>query len=174
MSGYCAVKLPSRGVIHSKQQRRHAGHRQRAGAGRPRHALRGGGDAVEGGRDRRQQFGAMRCQLYPLAGALEQLDAERLLQRLDLVADGAMGDIQLARRLGQRAMARRRLEGAQRIQGRQALGHERSGLLCEIFSQTDTLTISIDFSMRLPDTCSSEQHQDVKSAGSQRDSDPAG
>ena len=71
----------------------------------------------------------MRRQSDPLADTLEQLDTERLLQRLDLVADGAMRDIQLTRRLGQRAMARRCLEGAQRVQGWQALDHGRSASL---------------------------------------------
>ena len=75
MSGYCAVKLPSRGIIQSDSSAgtqvtdsvpELAGRVMRCG---------GGGDAVEGAGYGRQQLGAVRRELQPLAGALEQLDA---------------------------------------------------------------------------------------------------
>ncbi len=70
------------------------------------------------------------------AGALEQLHPERQLQCLDLVADGAMRDVEFARRLGQRGMAGRSFESAKGIQRRQAFGHGQLPQVCEIFSQT--------------------------------------
>ena len=66
------MKLPSRGISQSDSS---AGTQLTDSApelGRPRHARRRRRDAVEGGGDRRQQFGAVRRQLEPLAGALEQ------------------------------------------------------------------------------------------------------
>jgi hypothetical protein len=59
----------------------------------------------------------------PLALAIEQLDAERALQRLDLMADGALGDAQFFRRPGEALAPRRRLEGFQCVQRGQAAQH---------------------------------------------------
>ena len=50
--------------------------------------------------------------------APEQLDAEKLLQRLDLVADGRLGDKQFLRRPGKAQMAGGRFERLEGIEGR--------------------------------------------------------
>ena len=55
--------------------------------------------------------------------ALEQSDAQLRLERLDLMADRALGDRQLVGRPGEARMARGRLEGAYGIEGRQAARH---------------------------------------------------
>ena len=45
--------------------------------------------------------------------AMEQLDADILLQRRDLAADGRLGKVQLVGRMGERSRFRRRMENAQ-------------------------------------------------------------
>lgn len=62
----------------------------------------------------------MRGELEAGTHTLEQLDAERLLERLDLVADRAMGDMELGSRLAERGVPGRRLESAQGIERWQA------------------------------------------------------
>ena len=57
-----------------------------------------------------------------------RLDAEHLLERLDLVTDRGLGDVQLLGRLGEREMARRGLEGAQAVERGEAPGHAIIGL----------------------------------------------
>ena len=66
--------------------------------------------------------------LTPLAAALEQRDAEIVLQRPDLVADRAMRHVEFARRRRHRAVAGRSLEGAQRIERRKAGRQAKSPL----------------------------------------------
>ena len=61
-----------------------------------------------------------------LALAIEQLDAELGLERLDLVADRALGDEQLLGRAGEALVPRRGLEGLQGVQRRKALPHRTS------------------------------------------------
>ena len=50
--------------------------------------------------------------------AAEQRQAQMLLQRLHLAADRRLGDVQLVRGTADALVARRRLEGAQGIEGR--------------------------------------------------------
>jgi hypothetical protein len=50
--------------------------------------------------------------------ALEQRRAELVLELLDLAADRRLGQEQLLARLGERQMARRRLEADQQVEGR--------------------------------------------------------
>ena len=124
MSGYCAVKLPAAGSSRTSSS---AGTQETESA--PALAGRvmrggGGGDAVEGARHRRQQLGAVRREFQPLSGALEQLDAERCSSALIWWLMAPCVTLSSRRRLGQRAMARRRLEGAQRIQRGQTLGSD--------------------------------------------------
>src|SRR4051794_26052821 len=59
----------------------------------------------------------------PLALAIEQLEAEGLLERLDLVADRPLRDTKLLRRPGEALVARRSLEGLERIERRQTAKH---------------------------------------------------
>ena len=54
---------------------------------------------------------------------VEQPKSELRLERLDLVADGTLGDRELRSCPGEAQMARRRLEGAHGIERRQAAGH---------------------------------------------------
>jgi hypothetical protein len=54
--------------------------------------------------------------------ALEQAQTERLLERLDLLADRRRRQVQLARRALEAAATRRRLESRQELQWRQACG----------------------------------------------------
>ena len=55
--------------------------------------------------------------------AMKQLRAQVLLEGAHLVAHGAVREVQLVGRLGEALQARGRLEGAQRGERRQALGH---------------------------------------------------
>jgi len=57
-----------------------------------------------------------------LAFAIEQLDAERGLQRLDLMAVGTLCDTQLFSRAREAFAPRRCLESPQRVQGWQLAG----------------------------------------------------
>ena len=59
-----------------------------------------------------------------LAFAIEQLDAELDLERLDLMTDGALGDEKLFRRAGKTLVPRRGLEGLQGIERGEALAHD--------------------------------------------------
>ena len=59
----------------------------------------------------------------PLALAIEQLDAELLLQRLHLMADGALRHAQFLGGARKTLVAGRRLEGLQGIQSRQTAQH---------------------------------------------------
>ncbi len=81
------------------------------------------GDAVEGDADL-GEIGLRRIgQQQPPADAAKQLEAEPFLERLDLMADRRLGDVELGGRRGKAEMAGRRLEGAQCIEGRQAATH---------------------------------------------------
>ena len=62
----------------------------------------------------------------PLVLAIEQPDPELGLERLDLVADRALRHEQLRGRAGEALVACRGFEGAQRIQWREALPHEKN------------------------------------------------
>src|SRR5215210_9114048 len=59
----------------------------------------------------------------PLALAIEQLEAERRFERLDLVAHRALRDAKLPGRPGEALMARRSLEGLERIERRETAKH---------------------------------------------------
>ena len=58
--------------------------------------------------------------------AIEQPDPELGLERLDLMADRALRDEQLGGRASEALVPCRRLEGAQRVQWRKALPHEKN------------------------------------------------
>src|SRR5258705_6847777 len=60
-----------------------------------------------------------------LALAIEKFDAERGLQRLDLMADGTLGDTKLFSRSREAFAPSRSLEGPQGVQWRQLAGHCR-------------------------------------------------
>ncbi len=62
------------------------------------------------------------------SSALEQTHAPQFLQMLDLMADRALGDMELGRRGGERRVAGRRLEGTQGRAGRQ-VSHRISRLV---------------------------------------------
>jgi hypothetical protein len=57
--------------------------------------------------------------------ALDEPDTEVGLERLDLVTDRAVRHVQRFRRLGQAALARRRLERAQRLHRRKSVAISR-------------------------------------------------
>ena len=59
----------------------------------------------------------------PLALAIEELEAELRLERLDLVADRALRDAQLLGGAREALVAGRGLEGLERVQRRQAARH---------------------------------------------------
>ena len=73
--------------------------------------------------DDREIFAAGLGDDKPLPLAIEQLETERFFQRLDLLADGALGDVQLFRRAREAFAARRSLEGLEGIERRQAARH---------------------------------------------------
>jgi hypothetical protein len=85
------------------------------------------GDGLEGAGDRGQAGGALRGKAEPRPVALEEPHVERQLEGADLVADGAVRDVELGRRLGHRAMPRRRLEGAPWVERRKSVGHRPPG-----------------------------------------------
>ena len=117
-----------------RQDRGHAANCKLAGRRGARHAGGRRRDPIERGGDRGKQFGAVGRELEPPAHALEQLDLEHELQRPDLVADGAVRDVEFSRREGQRPMARGGLEGAQGIERRQALAHGDPRMIGQYFS----------------------------------------
>ena len=59
----------------------------------------------------------------PLALAVEQLEAERRFERLDLMAHRPLRDAKLVRRPGEALVTRRGLEGLERIERRQTAKH---------------------------------------------------
>src|SRR5262249_14589629 len=62
----------------------------------------------------------------------EQFDAEQRFEPTNLVTDGARGDVELLRRLGQAQVPRRGLEGPQGIQWRREM-HEKNSLISRKF-----------------------------------------
>ena len=89
-------------------------------------ALGARGDPVERVADHAEIFATGVGDDQPLALAIEKLDAERRFQRLDLMADGALGDAQLFGRAREAFAARRGLEGLERVERWQLAGHARS------------------------------------------------
>ena len=85
--------------------------------------LRSSRDAVEGiaHDDEIGASGLGDDQALPLA--IEQLQPELGLERLDLMADGALGDAELLGRAREALMARRRLESLERVERRQPARH---------------------------------------------------
>jgi hypothetical protein len=81
------------------------------------------GDAAEAGGNGRQVLLAGRRQDELLVQALEQRHAQALLKRLDLLADCPGCNVQLLRGELEAEMAGRGLEGAQRVERRQRIGH---------------------------------------------------
>ena len=83
-----------------------------------------------GGADLRERRADLRVKLVARCGeqhlprlALEQVHAQVGLQRLDLAADGAVGDMQLQRCVGKALVPRRRHKGTDRVQRGQAGWH---------------------------------------------------
>ena len=98
---------------------------QNAGVLALQDALGARGDPVERVADDVEIFAAGIGDNQPLALAIEKLDAERGLQRLDLMADGALGDTQLFSRSREAFASRRSLESLQGVQRWQLAGHRR-------------------------------------------------
>ena len=86
-------------------------------------ALRPGGDAVEGiAHD--GEIGAARLgDDEPLPLAIEKLQSELGLERLHLMADGALGDAELLGGAREALVARRRLESLECVERRQPARH---------------------------------------------------
>lgn len=100
-------------------------HRQRAAAIARAQALGGRRDAVEGlARGAKTDLPLLGQQERPVEAA-EELAPEMLLERLHLMADRGLGDVQLLGGPGEAEMARRGLEGAERVEGRETAGHRR-------------------------------------------------
>ncbi len=74
------------------------------------------------GQERDARFG----ELDAAIAAPEQRHAKVGFQRLDLPADGAMGEVQFAGGVGEAQALGRDLEGRQRLQRRQAAAHRCS------------------------------------------------
>ena len=62
----------------------------------------------------------------------EELEPQVRLQALDLMTDRRLGDVQFLGGAGERKMARRGLEDAERIKGRQTAGHRQTSYLDKI------------------------------------------
>ena len=88
-------------------------------------------ELVERGLDRPDEALAGLGQAHLAGLALEQRLAQPFLQRLDLVADGAVGHVQLGRRLGEALQAGGGLEIMHGFQGRKA--HRTAFLMCQFF-----------------------------------------
>ena len=121
--GMDGAKAPEAAHQPSRRERRQArhGHGTRAVA---RNQARGRGiDAIEGVLERGQiglpRLGQNQRAILPP----EQAHAQAFLEPLHLMTDRRLGDVQLIRGLGERQMARRRFEGAQRIEGRKMARH---------------------------------------------------
>src|SRR5262249_35351675 len=97
--------------------------RQRARALALQEALGTERDPVERVADDGEILAAALGDHQPLTLAVEELDAELLLQRLDLVAERAMRDAELLGRARKTFVARRGLEGAKRIERGQSPEH---------------------------------------------------
>ena len=82
------------------------------------------GNAIEGVAQDREVLAPGLGDDETLPLAIEELDPELRLQRLDLMAHRPLGDEQLLGRPGETFMAGGRLEGLQRIQRRQAAQHQ--------------------------------------------------
>ena len=83
-------------------------------------------DHFERGADRRQIVPALGRKRDGPRRATKKFYAEGSLQRLHMLADGAGGDAELVGGVLETHVARGGLEGAQAIQGRQSIGHDRS------------------------------------------------
>jgi hypothetical protein len=105
------------------RERRRGRDGQHARPAGPADALDRLADQAERFAGRRQQRLARPRQAHRPAGPPEQPDAELLLQRADLVADGRRRHGEFARRLGEAEMARRRLEDAHRAEAGKPSGH---------------------------------------------------
>jgi hypothetical protein len=92
---------------------------------RARDELRGRHQPLEGIAQRRQIAGAGGRQFQAARAALEQHDAEILLELLDQAADRALRDMQLPRGAGEAQMPPGDLEGAQGVERGQAVGRLR-------------------------------------------------
>ena len=92
-------------------------------------------DQLEGAANRRQVPGTCRGQLDRACLASEQLDAERVFQRPDMLAHCARRDAQLVGGAGEAHVAGGGLEGAQAAERRKAIAHEVASiarsLVCE-------------------------------------------
>lgn len=77
-------------------------------------------DALQAGLHLFEQLAAGLGQFDATVDAVEQPGAELFLQPLDLLADGRLGGAQLHCRGGKAALARRRLEYAEQVQGQVA------------------------------------------------------
>ena len=112
-----AVDQPFGGEVRRGAHGEHAGGlalQQTLGADR---------DAVERVAKDGEVFAARLGDDEPLALAIEELDPELEFQRLDLVADGALGDAKLLGRAREAFMPRGGLEGLESIQRREAPAH---------------------------------------------------
>jgi hypothetical protein len=99
-------------------KKRGRGHFQRFGPGSLRQSFEGLPDPVEAAAQDRQQRGAGLGQLDAPVVAAEQFEAGLRFEALDLLADGAMRDVEFQRRGRKALVARRRLEGTQPAQGK--------------------------------------------------------
>lgn len=79
---------------------------------------RGGLDAIEGRHERREVATARLGEVDALLHALEERDAEALLESGDLLADGTRGDSELLGRAREAAVARGRFEGPESVKRR--------------------------------------------------------
>ena len=86
-----------------------------------------GGDLIEGLAHRRQVALGLLGQQEPTRQAPEQPHPQAFLEALDLMADRGLGHVQLVRCTGEAQMARRCLEGAQRVERRQTPAHRPTG-----------------------------------------------
>ena len=98
---------------------------ERAGVGLAADALQRVGHAVEGIAQVGQQRLAFAGDLEPARTAHEQRHAQPLLERLHLVADRRLGDVQLLGGVGEGGVAGGGFEGAERVQRQLRAAHLR-------------------------------------------------
>src|SRR5690606_9474325 len=92
----------------------------------------------------RKKLRAMGGQAQPSAHPLKERDTQRLFQRLDLVADRSMRDIEFARRARQRTRSTRCLKSAEGIEGWKSFCH-RAIRKCEVCSHNALQQYQLSF-----------------------------
>jgi len=120
-SGRSRWYASSRGISHIEVNEAKVGHAHHPPPARAADLAHAGVQPLECRQQRAQQQGAVGRQLDMAGAAKEQGRADFLFERLDLAADGRLGEEQLLGRFTKAQPPRDRLEGTQVADGERAL-----------------------------------------------------